>query len=145
MPVPWSSTPVSNRRTAAHDFTALAYDAAHFFTAAPVFRHFAPFDLSLASTSRLEAAISTLYGAGPRLNPAQLDVARIPFRNEQLAAALASYRALADHDGLDPDQVLADLLHLHHARMIGVDIASERHCLRLARATSQAQIARGVS
>ena len=40
-------------------------------------------------------------------------------------------------DGLDPDQVLADLLHLHHARMIGVDSASERHCLRLARAIAR--------
>jgi hypothetical protein len=29
--------------------------------------------------------------------------------------------------------VLSDLLHLHHARMIGVDTTSEQHCLRLAR------------
>ena len=34
-----------------------------------MFRHFAPYDLSLASTSRLEAALSVLYGGGPRLNP----------------------------------------------------------------------------
>jgi tetratricopeptide (TPR) repeat protein len=57
------------RRVAAHDYSALALDAARFFTAAPVFRHFAPYDLSLASTSRLEAALSVLYGSGPRLNP----------------------------------------------------------------------------
>jgi class I lanthipeptide synthase len=79
---------------------------------------------------------------GPRLNPAQLDLARTPFRDEQLAAVLASYRALADHDRLDPDQVLADLLHLHHARMIGVDTASERHCLRLARTIARTPHAR---
>ncbi|MBB5866701.1 thiopeptide-type bacteriocin biosynthesis protein [Allocatelliglobosispora scoriae] len=71
--------------------------------------------------------------SGPRLDPAQLHLARISYRDEELAAALAAYRSLAEHDGFDTDQVLADLLHLHHARMIGVDTASERHCLRLVR------------
>ena len=33
---------------------------------APVFRHFAPYDLSIASTSRLEAGLSVLYGAAAR-------------------------------------------------------------------------------
>ena len=70
---------------------------------------------------------------GPRLNPAQLDLARSPLREVHLAAALAAYRSHVDADGRDPAVVLADLLHLHHARMIGVDPASERHCLRLAR------------
>ncbi|PZG13517.1 lantibiotic dehydratase [Micromonospora craterilacus] len=81
------------------------------------------------------------HHSGPRLEPAQLDLARTSQRDEGLARALAAYRALAHADGLDLDLVLADLLHLHHARMIGVDIASERHCLRLARTiarTSQA-------
>ncbi|MEU3457866.1 lantibiotic dehydratase [Micromonospora sp. NPDC006766] len=81
------------------------------------------------------------HHSGPRLEPAQLDLARTTYRDDGLDAALAAYRALADADSLDLDQVLADLLHLHHARMIGVDTASERHCLRLARAiarTSQA-------
>jgi hypothetical protein len=79
---------------------------------------------------------------GPRLNPAQLELARIPFRDERLAAALAAYRSLADRGGLDPDEVLADLLHLHHARMIGVDTASEQHCLRLARTIARTAHAR---
>ncbi|MEV6527862.1 lantibiotic dehydratase [Longispora sp. NPDC051575] len=70
---------------------------------------------------------------GPRLDPAQLERARTPFNDGPLAGALSDYRALTDREGLDPDRVLADLLHLHHARMVGVDLASERYCLRLAR------------
>ncbi|ROO60399.1 thiopeptide-type bacteriocin biosynthesis protein [Micromonospora sp. Llam0] len=77
------------------------------------------------------------HRSGPRLDPTQLDLARTPHRDDDRAAALAVYRDLADTDGLDLDQVLADLLHLHHARMIGVDTASERHCLRLARAVAR--------
>jgi len=77
---------------------------------------------------------------GPRLQPAQLAGARLPHRDRDLAAALASYRTLAQRDGLNTDQVLADLLHLHHARMIGVDTASERHCLRLARAVARTEL-----
>ncbi|MGC4804982.1 lantibiotic dehydratase [Micromonospora sp. DT233] len=77
------------------------------------------------------------HRSGPRLSPAQLDLARIPHRDDDLVAALHSYRALTHADGLDLDLVLADLLHLHHARMIGVDTASERHCLRLARAVAR--------
>ncbi|WP_432830665.1 lantibiotic dehydratase [Dactylosporangium sp. CA-092794] len=80
--------------------------------------------------------------SGPRLDPAQLRLSSIPFRDERLATALATYRSLADHDGLDTDQVLADLLHLHHARMIGVDTTSERHCLRLARTIAHTAHAR---
>ncbi len=82
------------------------------------------------------------HRTGPRLDPAELEAARIPLRDERLAAALAAYRPLADLAGFDLDEVLADLLHLHHARMIGVDTASERHCLRLARSiacTAQAR------
>lgn len=79
---------------------------------------------------------------GPRLNPAQLELARIPYRDGHLAAALAAYRSRVDGDGLDPDQVLSDLLHLHHARMIGVDTSSERHCLRLARTIARTAHAR---
>jgi tetratricopeptide (TPR) repeat protein len=57
-----------NQLTSPEDFTRLANEAARFFTGAPVFRHFAPFDLSLSSTSRLEAALSILYGSGGRQN-----------------------------------------------------------------------------
>ncbi|CAJ61347.1 MULTISPECIES: lantibiotic dehydratase [Frankia] len=82
------------------------------------------------------------HGGGPRLEPAQLAEARAPYGDDGLTAALATYRTLAARDGLDLDQMLADLLHLHHARMIGPDLASERHCLRLARATVQTDLAR---
>ncbi|WP_341716564.1 lantibiotic dehydratase [Micromonospora sp. FIMYZ51] len=74
---------------------------------------------------------------GPRLDPTQLALARIPYRDDGLHTALTTYRHLAHADDLDPDHVLADLLHLHHARMIGVDSDSERHCLRLARAVAR--------
>ncbi len=77
------------------------------------------------------------HHSGSRLDPAQLDLARTPHRDGDLASAITGYRDLAAADGLDLDQVLADLLHLHHARMIGVDLASERHCLRLARTISR--------
>jgi thiopeptide-type bacteriocin biosynthesis protein len=65
------------------------------------------------------------------------------YEDNQLRHALAEYRACVDEDGLAPDRILADLLHLHHARMIGVDLASERHCLRLARASAHFLLARG--
>jgi len=58
-------------------------------------------------------------------------------------SALAVYRAhLSPVDGPDPDLVLASLLHLHHARMVGIDQDSERICLRLARATALGWVAR---
>jgi thiopeptide-type bacteriocin biosynthesis protein len=80
--------------------------------------------------------------SGPRLEAAQLALARAPYGSDDLSAALTTYRSLADRDGLDTDQVLAGLLHLHHGRMIGVDTASERHCLRLARAVAHTDLAR---
>lgn len=79
--------------------------------------------------------------SGPRLDARQLALARAPYGDDRLTTALAAYRALADRDGLDADQVLADLLHLHHARMIGTGTASERHCLRLARAIACTSLA----
>ncbi|GAA0407041.1 hypothetical protein Acor_51060 [Acrocarpospora corrugata] len=61
-------------------------------------------------------------------------------RLERRRTALAEYRA---HLGWDEVNVaLADLLHLHHARVIGIDLDSERTCLRLARALAQEQAAR---
>lgn len=81
------------------------------------------------------------HRSGPRLDAAQVARAHLPYGDGALAAALAAYRTLADRDGLDTDQVLADLLHLHHARMIGVDTASEWHCLRLARAVARTDLA----
>jgi thiopeptide-type bacteriocin biosynthesis protein len=82
------------------------------------------------------------HRGGPRLDPAQLAHARHPYGDDGLATALATYRTLAAADGLDTDLVLADLLHLHHARMIGVDTASERLCLRLARAVAHTDLHR---
>ncbi len=58
---------------------------------------------------------------------------------ERRRNALAAYRFHV----LDIDSALADLLHLHHARMIGIDAASERTCMRLARAVAQTLITRG--
>jgi Flp pilus assembly protein TadD len=44
----------------------LATMAAGFFTTEPVWRHFAPFDLSLGSIARVEAVLDLLYGRVPR-------------------------------------------------------------------------------
>ena len=44
----------------------LATMAAAFFTTAPVWRHFAPFDLSLGSIARIEAVLDVMYGRAPR-------------------------------------------------------------------------------
>jgi len=50
----------------------LATMAAGFFTTEPVWRHFAPFDLSLGSIARVEAVLDIIYGRAPReaLSPA---------------------------------------------------------------------------
>jgi hypothetical protein len=48
------------------DIEAVARAAADFFTLAPVFRHFGPYDLSLRSIARLDAGLGLLYGPGPR-------------------------------------------------------------------------------
>ncbi|KPM56936.1 lantibiotic dehydratase [Frankia sp. B2] len=85
------------------------------------------------------------YQGGPRLSPAQLAAVRVPYGDAGLASALATYRTLATRDGLNTDQLLAELLHLHHARMIGPDTACERYCLRLARAVSHTDLARRAS
>ncbi|MEV5570331.1 lantibiotic dehydratase [Spirillospora sp. NPDC052269] len=85
------------------------------------------------------------HRSGPRLDPTQLSLIRAFGPPPPLTAALKTYRAAIDRDGLDPDQVLADLLHLHHARAIGVDRASELHCLRLARAVAHSALIRRIS
>jgi class I lanthipeptide synthase len=89
------------------------------------------------------------HRGGPRLEPAQLARARHPYTAGSLAAelatTLAAYRSLADQDGLDTAHLLADLLHLNHARIIGVNSASERHCLRLARAIAHTDLVRQAS
>jgi thiopeptide-type bacteriocin biosynthesis protein len=58
-------------------------------------------------------------------------------------SALTTYRAqLSRIDGPNPDPILASLLHLHHARVVGMARDSERICLRLARAAALAWVAR---
>ncbi|MFJ6136511.1 lantibiotic dehydratase [Kitasatospora sp. NPDC092286] len=53
------------------------------------------------------------------------------------AAALTDYRLLLDQQGeLEPDEVVGALLHVHHARAIGIDPDHERACHRLARAVA---------
>ncbi|WP_214104860.1 lantibiotic dehydratase [Acrocarpospora catenulata] len=90
---------------------------------------------SLANPCRDWAALRALPGGD--------QVTRAWQRRRQ---TLAAYRAhLADQHTpghpagqSQPDAVLASLLHLHHARMTGIDHASERLCLRLARAAALA-------
>ncbi|MGW3351748.1 thiopeptide-type bacteriocin biosynthesis protein [Nonomuraea rubra] len=62
----------------------------------------------------------------------------------QRRKTLTHYRGLLTGEhGPTPDNVLASLLHLHHARMAGLDPDSERLCLRLARAAALAHPHRG--
>jgi thiopeptide-type bacteriocin biosynthesis protein len=57
-------------------------------------------------------------------------------------AALSAYRAVLVDAGIEPEIVLADLLHLHHARVAGPQLDRERTCLNLARAAALSQNAR---
>jgi lantibiotic biosynthesis protein len=57
--------------------------------------------------------------------------------------AIAAYRgALEQTADISLADVLPDLLHLHHARVAGPDIAAERACLHLARAAAVSWLAR---
>ena len=57
--------------------------------------------------------------------------------------ALTVYRSALEHAGtVLPEELLPDLLHLHHARMTGPDPAAERACLHLARVAALSRIAR---
>ncbi|MER8187174.1 lantibiotic dehydratase [Kitasatospora sp. NPDC094015] len=59
------------------------------------------------------------------------------------AVALAEYRRHLDQQGeLEPADVVASLLHMHHVRAIGIDPDSERFCHRLARAVALTRTAR---
>ncbi|MFJ8966652.1 lantibiotic dehydratase [Lentzea sp. NPDC102401] len=62
-----------------------------------------------------------------------------------LQLALAHYRTRVDDDGMNADSALGDLLHLHHARTIGPDLASELYCLRVARAAAKTMLIRSTS
>ncbi|WP_405141233.1 lantibiotic dehydratase [Sphaerisporangium sp. NBC_01403] len=85
------------------------------------------------------------HGGAPALDRALLSQAQLPADVppgvlERRRAALTRYRAQLDAH--DVNAVMGDLLHLHHARMIGIDADSERICMRLARAIAQGLIAR---
>lgn len=55
---------------------------------------------------------------------------------ERRREALTTYRTTLHTASTAVEDVLPDLLHLHHARMIGPDPDSERACLHLARAAA---------
>jgi thiopeptide-type bacteriocin biosynthesis protein len=59
-------------------------------------------------------------------------------------AALAIYRDLlpSPAEGIDPDDVLGSLLHVHFVRAVAVDFPEEAICLYLARAAALAWMAR---
>lgn len=56
--------------------------------------------------------------------------------------ALAAYRSALTDTDLHPDDLLPDLLHLHHVRMCGPGLPEERKHLHLARATALSWTAR---
>ncbi|MFE1270533.1 lantibiotic dehydratase [Streptomyces sp. NPDC058758] len=60
----------------------------------------------------------------------------------QRRAALADYRRALYASGAQPQDVLADLLHLHHVRMCGPGLDEERGHLHLARAAALSWTAR---
>ncbi|MEV4097782.1 lantibiotic dehydratase [Streptosporangium saharense] len=85
------------------------------------------------------------YGGGTRLDRQAIAEVRNPVSlpRELLQRhhkALATYRTLVAPS--DIDATMTDLIHLHHARMIGIDSESERTCLRLVRAAVQNVLAR---
>jgi tetratricopeptide (TPR) repeat protein len=57
------------RREQHDDLVPLASQTSRFFAAAAVFRHFGPYDMSLASLERLEVGLALVYGFGPRASP----------------------------------------------------------------------------
>jgi thiopeptide-type bacteriocin biosynthesis protein len=57
-------------------------------------------------------------------------------------AALATYRSSLTDTGDSVPAILPDLLHLHHVRMAGVSLDTERLCTRLARAAALSWTAR---
>lgn len=62
---------------------------------------------------------------------------------QERRTALAAYRAaLEQGNAVSVTDLLPDLLHLHHARTSGPDLAAERACLHLARAGALSRLAR---
>jgi thiopeptide-type bacteriocin biosynthesis protein len=67
---------------------------------------------------------------------------RLTQRWSERRRALAAYRQSLKQTELQPNDVLADLLHLHHVRVQGAELAQERAQLHLARAAALSWIAR---
>ncbi|MEV6984693.1 lantibiotic dehydratase [Sphaerisporangium sp. NPDC051017] len=85
------------------------------------------------------------HGGGPPLDrqtvkETQYPVELSPGLLERRQETLAAYRLFCDPSDVDAHMI--DLVHLHHVRMIGLDGASEKTCLRLARAAAQTRLAR---
>lgn len=84
------------------------------------------------------------------VNPPGCHTANAPAADADVAAswlarraALAAYRSALERAGtIPPLELLPDLLHLHHARMSGPDLAAERASLHLARAAALSRLAR---
>ncbi|MDI1461075.1 lantibiotic dehydratase [Catellatospora sp. KI3] len=99
--------------------------------------------ISHTRTHRL-APPRTVYDDAVRLaNPYNHSALRaLPGGNaiaERWAARRRALTAWRDHPGIStttPADLLPDLLHLHHVRVIGLDLESERACLHLARAAA---------
>jgi thiopeptide-type bacteriocin biosynthesis protein len=102
----------------------------------------APRTLATAAGRELRTRAIDLAARGHR------SLAGLPGGERVLAAwdrrrtALSAYRATLLDAGIEPQIVLADLLHLHHARVAGPHLDRERTCLHLARAAALSQNAR---
>jgi len=75
------------------------------------------------------------------VRPSGLD-ARVTASWSARREALAAYRRALKDAGIHPQDLLADLLHLHHVRMCGPDLTQERAHLHLARAAALSWTAR---
>ncbi len=101
------------------------------------------------TTARAAPCVPFAWGAAsslpflPRIRHGRTGGDKLVLAWDRRRSALAAYRAhLSLAEGPDPDPVLTALLHLHHARMVGINQDSERICLRLARAAALGWVAR---
>ncbi|MBZ9644105.1 lantibiotic dehydratase C-terminal domain-containing protein [Streptomyces sp. PSKA30] len=74
-------------------------------------------------------------------DPSGLD-ARLTASWSARRVALAAYRRALEDAEMHPQDLLGDLLHLHHVRMCGPELAQERAHLHLARAAALSWTAR---
>jgi thiopeptide-type bacteriocin biosynthesis protein len=92
--------------------------------------------------SLYDQAVTLVNPRPASTGPSALDTDTLACWGER-EAALADYRRVLDHLGTtSPQDLLPDLLHLHHARMATPNRAAERVCLHLARAAALSWLAR---